>query len=57
MAEARIVDADSHVEECEEYWRFLDPRYEARRPFPIVRENRPELGCAVDAGQNVRTCR
>ncbi|HEY7061474.1 MAG TPA: amidohydrolase family protein [Chloroflexota bacterium] len=43
MAEALIVDADSHVEECEEYWRFLDPRYEARRPFPIVGENRPEF--------------
>src|SRR5205823_495774 len=43
MAEARIVDADSHVEECEEYWRYLDPRYAARRPFPIVGENLPQF--------------
>ena len=47
MAGVRIVDADSHVEECEETWRYLDPQYAARCPFPIVAENRPQF-----AGQN-----
>ena len=43
MAQVGIVDADSHVEECEEYWRYLDPQFAARCPFPIVGENRPEF--------------
>jgi predicted TIM-barrel fold metal-dependent hydrolase len=43
MASERVIDADSHVEECEAYWEFLDPAYEARRPVPIVAENRPAL--------------
>ena len=33
MGKVRIIDADSHVEESEEYWRYLDKRYETRRPF------------------------
>ena len=33
MGEFRVIDADSHVEEPEEAWSFLDPKYEARRPF------------------------
>ena len=41
MAEFRVIDADSHVEEPEEAWGYLDPKYEARRPFPITGENRP----------------
>ncbi len=47
MAEVLVVDADSHVEECEEVWQFLDPKYAARRPMPLVGENRP-----VFAGMN-----
>ena len=43
MAEFRVIDADSHVEEPEEAWGYLDPKYEARRPFPITGENRPFL--------------
>jgi predicted TIM-barrel fold metal-dependent hydrolase len=43
MATDRIIDADSHVEESEEYWDFLDPQYADRRPIPIVGENRPQL--------------
>ncbi|HSF56720.1 MAG TPA: amidohydrolase family protein, partial [Candidatus Binatia bacterium] len=43
MGEFRVIDADSHVEEPEEAWSFLDPKYEARRPFPITGENRPFL--------------
>jgi len=33
MAEFRVIDADSHVEEPEEAWGYLDLKYEARRPF------------------------
>jgi uncharacterized protein len=43
MARERVVDADSHVEECEEYWQYLDPKYAARRPFPLVAENQPQF--------------
>jgi uncharacterized protein len=43
MAEFRVIDADSHVEEPEAAWGYLDPKYEARRPFPITGENRPFL--------------
>ena len=43
MAEFLVIDADSHVEEPEEAWSYLDPKYEARRPFPITGENRPFL--------------
>ena len=43
MAEFRVIDADSHVEEPEEAWVYLDPKYEACRPFPITGENRPFL--------------
>jgi hypothetical protein len=43
MAEFRVIDADSHVEEPEEAWGYLDPKYEARRPFSITGENRPFL--------------
>jgi hypothetical protein len=43
MAEFRVIDADSHVEEPAEAWGYLDPKYEARRPFPITGENRPFL--------------
>jgi hypothetical protein len=41
MAEFRVIDADSHVEEPEEAWGYLDAKYEGRRPFPITGENRP----------------
>lgn len=43
MAEFRVIDADSHVEEPNEAWDHLDPQYESRRPFPIKAENRPLL--------------
>ena len=43
MAEFRVIDADSHVEEPAEAWGYLDPKYEARRPFPITGENRAFL--------------
>jgi len=43
MAGFRVIDADSHVEEPTEAWGYLEPRYEARRPFPITGENRPLL--------------
>lgn len=43
MADFRVIDADSHVEEPMDAWAHLDPRYEARRPFPIKGENRPFL--------------
>jgi predicted TIM-barrel fold metal-dependent hydrolase len=44
MGKVRIIDADSHVEETADYWQYLDPKYEARRPIAIVAEDRPQLG-------------
>jgi len=31
-----LIDADSHVIECEETWSHLDPAFHARRPLPIT---------------------
>ena len=31
-----LIDADSHVIECEETWSHLDPEFHARRPLPIT---------------------
>src|SRR5262245_25297620 len=31
-----IIDADSHVIECEETWQYLDPKYARRRPVPVA---------------------
>ncbi|MBI3079506.1 MAG: amidohydrolase family protein [Deltaproteobacteria bacterium] len=44
MAIYPVVDADSHVEEPEEAWEYLDKEYEARKPFALVTEDRPILG-------------
>ena len=41
MAEFRVIDADSHVEEPVEAWSYLDPKYEARRPFSDHRRKSP----------------
>jgi predicted TIM-barrel fold metal-dependent hydrolase len=31
-----MIDADSHVIECEETWSYLDPAYHAQRPIPVT---------------------
>lgn len=31
-----IIDADSHVIECEETWQYLDPKFAKRRPVPVA---------------------
>ena len=33
---ARVIDCDSHVEEIEETWDYLDARYEHRRPLIVT---------------------
>ena len=38
MENYRIIDADSHIEEVEEVWDYLDRAFESRRPFPITVE-------------------
>lgn len=35
----RIIDADAHVEECEETWKFLDEEFFQRRPVPVTIPN------------------
>jgi hypothetical protein len=42
-----VFDADAHVEESEDTWRYLAPEYAARRPVPVNLEDRREL-----CGQN-----
>lgn len=42
-----VFDADAHVEESMDTWRYLAPEYEARKPVPITLEDRAEL-----CGQN-----
>lgn len=39
-----VVDVDSHVEEPEEAWAYLDETYADRRPFPVVARDLPTLG-------------
>jgi predicted TIM-barrel fold metal-dependent hydrolase len=36
-----IIDADSHVEEVDETWDYLDEPYQQRRPQAITLQNRP----------------
>jgi uncharacterized protein len=38
-----FFDTDSHVEECDETWQFLDPRYHERRPQAVTVEDRKNL--------------
>lgn len=33
---ARIVDCDSHVEECDATWEYMDEKYRHRRPIAIT---------------------
>jgi hypothetical protein len=43
MADYLVIDADSHVEEPEEAWNYLQDKFKERRPFPISVPNRPVL--------------
>ena len=43
MSDYLVIDADSHVEEPQEAWDYLQDRYKDRRPFPIEVPNRPIL--------------
>ena len=42
MENYRVIDADSHIEEVEEIWDYLDPAFQLRRPFPITVEKNIE---------------
>jgi predicted TIM-barrel fold metal-dependent hydrolase len=39
MGERLIIDADSHVEEVDETWDYLEERYQQRRPQAITLKN------------------
>ncbi|MFQ5934244.1 MAG: amidohydrolase family protein [Dehalococcoidia bacterium] len=39
-----IIDADAHVEECAETWKFLDQEFYPRRPLPVKIENDTPYG-------------
>ena len=39
-----VIDVDSHVEEPQEAWSYLDEKYAGRRPFPIMTKDIPALG-------------
>jgi len=41
MVEKLVIDADSHVEEVDETWDYLDDCYQHRRPQAITLQNRP----------------
>jgi hypothetical protein len=44
MKDLTFVDADAHVEECEEIWNFLDPEYQPRRPVAVTLDRAPGRG-------------
>ena len=35
MSQLPVIDADSHVEECEATWSHLEPRFRDRRPIHL----------------------
>lgn len=43
MTKRLIIDADSHVEEVNETWNYLDQEYQYRRPLSVTTENIPAL--------------
>ncbi|HLI27327.1 MAG TPA: amidohydrolase family protein [Chloroflexota bacterium] len=43
MARPLVIDADSHVEECEQTWQFLEPPYAARPPLVVDKRGAPGL--------------
>src|SRR3954451_3028111 len=38
-----VIDADSHVEEIEDTWRFLEPPYSERPPLVVEQRGAPGL--------------
>ena len=36
-------DADAHVEESTETWKYLDEKFSRRRPVPVTLEDQPAL--------------
>jgi hypothetical protein len=36
-------DADSHVEESPQTWKYLDEKFALRRPIPVTLEDQPAL--------------
>ncbi|HEX7228564.1 MAG TPA: hypothetical protein VF353_12395, partial [Candidatus Binatia bacterium] len=36
-------DADSHVEESPQTWKYLEEKFARRRPIPITLEDQPAL--------------
>ncbi|MFQ5934645.1 MAG: amidohydrolase family protein, partial [Dehalococcoidia bacterium] len=43
MAKLPIIDADSHVEECEATWSYLERKYQDRRPIHLDLSGTPGL--------------
>lgn len=43
MAKLPIIDADSHIEECEATWSYLEPKYRDRRPIHLNLSGTPGL--------------
>lgn len=43
MDKLPIIDADSHIEECEATWSHLEPKYRDRRPIHLKLEGNPGL--------------
>jgi uncharacterized protein len=45
----RVFDADAHLFEGEDAWKYLEPEYEHRRPRPVEIANPPPTFGTVDA--------
>jgi predicted TIM-barrel fold metal-dependent hydrolase len=39
-----VIDADAHVEESEEVWRYVEKEFWERRPVAVTLDNAPSLG-------------
>ena len=44
MKNYMFIDADAHVEECEDTWNYLDREYQLRRPTAVTLDGVPSRG-------------
>ena len=40
----RVIDADAHVEECTETWKYLDQEFYTQRPIPVTIDKDTSFG-------------
>ena len=44
MKRYQFIDADAHVEECDDTWNYLDEEFRPRRPVAVTLDRAPSRG-------------